>query len=137
MSGFHAARRQAGGGNASTSGTTGSGAHSIVVISERGSRLRWRAVRTTLANTCWVSAPRGVRLPPPRFPYRSVESGTSCGQIERSKNYREDRFSHTYRDFMSAGPQSEAGRRLHRRLSGVNEGYGNRCASISGRTAYG
>ena len=43
MSGFHAARRQAGGGNASASGTTGSGAHSIVVISERGSRLRWRA----------------------------------------------------------------------------------------------
>ena len=35
---------QAGGGNASASGTTGSGAHSIVVISERGSRLRWRAV---------------------------------------------------------------------------------------------
>ena len=64
MSGFHAARRQAGGGNASASGTTGSGAHSIVVISARGSRWRWRAVRTTLASTCWVSAPRRVRLPP-------------------------------------------------------------------------
>ena len=34
------------------------------MISERGSRLRWRAVRTTLASTCWVSAPRRVRLPP-------------------------------------------------------------------------
>ena len=28
------------------------------------SRLRWRAVRTTLASTCWVSAPLRVRLPP-------------------------------------------------------------------------
>ena len=52
VSGFNAARRQPGGGNASASGTTGSGAHSIVVISARGSRLRWRAVRTTLASTC-------------------------------------------------------------------------------------
>ena len=56
--------RQEGGGRARASGTTGSGAHSIVVINERGSRLRWRAVRTTLASTCWVSAPRRVRLPP-------------------------------------------------------------------------
>ena len=28
------------------------------------SRPRWRAVRTTLDSTCWVSAPRRVRLPP-------------------------------------------------------------------------
>ena len=55
---------QAGGGSASASGTTGSGAHSIVAIRAGRSRLRWRAVRTTLASTCWVSAPRRVRLPP-------------------------------------------------------------------------
>ena len=42
--------RQEGGGSASASGTTGSGAHSMVVISGRGSRWRWRAVRTTLAS---------------------------------------------------------------------------------------
>ena len=58
------APRQEGGGSARASGTTGARAHSIVVINERGSRLRWRAVRTTLASTCWVSARRRVRLPP-------------------------------------------------------------------------
>ena len=44
MSGFHAARRQAGGGNASASGTTGSGAHSIVVIRFQK---KWRARKAT------------------------------------------------------------------------------------------
>ena len=55
---------QQGGGSASASGTTGSGAHSIVAIRSGRSRWRWRAVRRTLASTCWVSAPLRVRLPP-------------------------------------------------------------------------
>ena len=62
--GGRACRRQAGGGRSRASGTTGLGAQSRVVISARVSSLRWRAVRTTLASTCWVSAPRRVRLPP-------------------------------------------------------------------------
>ena len=44
--------------------TTGSAARSIAAISGGSSRPRWRAVRTTLARTCWVSAPWRVRLPP-------------------------------------------------------------------------
>ena len=41
---------QEGGGSASASGTTGSGAHSIVAIRSGRSRWRWRAVRRTLAS---------------------------------------------------------------------------------------
>ena len=53
-----------GGGRPNTSGTMGSGARNIVANSAGRSRLRWRAVRTTLARTCWVSAAFRVRLPP-------------------------------------------------------------------------
>ena len=53
-----------GGGSPSTSGTTGAGARNISANSPGTSRPRWRAVRTTLDSTCWVSAPRRVRLPP-------------------------------------------------------------------------
>ena len=53
-----------GGGRPNTSGTMGSGARNIVANSAGRSTLRWRAVRTTLARTCWVSAPLRVRLPP-------------------------------------------------------------------------
>ena len=53
-----------GGGRPRSSGTTGSAARNIAVISGGRSRPRWRAVRTTLASTCWVSAPWRVRLPP-------------------------------------------------------------------------
>ena len=53
-----------GGGRPRSSGTTGSAARNIAVISGGRLRLRWRAVRTTLARTCWVSAPWRVRLPP-------------------------------------------------------------------------
>ena len=45
-------------------GTAGSAARNIVAINGGRSRSRWRAVRTTLDSTCWVSAPRRVRLPP-------------------------------------------------------------------------
>ena len=38
-----------------------SGARNIVANSAGRSRFRWRAVRTTLARTCWVSAPLRVR----------------------------------------------------------------------------
>ena len=41
-----------------------SGARNIAAYRMGRSRLRWRAVRTTLARTCWVSAPLRVRLPP-------------------------------------------------------------------------
>ena len=51
-----------GGGRPRSSGTTGSAARNIAVISGGRSRLRWRAVRTTLARTCWVSAPWRVRF---------------------------------------------------------------------------
>ena len=44
-------------------GTAGSGARSIVATSEAKSRARWRAVRTTLDSTCWVSAALRVRVP--------------------------------------------------------------------------
>ena len=53
-----------GGGRPNTSGTMGSGARNIVANSAGRSTLRCRAVRTTLARTCWVSAPFRVRLPP-------------------------------------------------------------------------
>ncbi len=53
-----------GGGSPKASGTTGPVARNIVAISGGRSRSRWRAVRTTLASTCWVSAPWRVRLPP-------------------------------------------------------------------------
>ena len=56
-----------GGGRPRSSGTTGSAARNIAAISGGRSRLRWRAVRTTLARTCWVSAPWRVRLPPHTF----------------------------------------------------------------------
>ena len=46
-----------GGGRPRSSGTTGSAARNIAAISSGRSRSRWRAVRTTLARTCWVSAP--------------------------------------------------------------------------------
>ena len=68
--------RQAGGGRARASGTTGSGAQSIVVNRARGSSWRWRAVRTTLARICWCVVPapsvrraaagRGLRARPVR-----------------------------------------------------------------------
>ena len=45
-------------------GTMGPVARNIVAISGGRSRWRWRAVRTTLASICWVSAPWRVRLPP-------------------------------------------------------------------------
>ena len=56
-----------GGGSPKASGTTGPVARNIVVISGGRSRSRWRAVRTTLASTCWLSAPWRVRLPPQTF----------------------------------------------------------------------
>ena len=46
------------------SGTIRTGARSIVATTGGRSRSRWRAVRTTLASTCWVSAPWRVRFPP-------------------------------------------------------------------------
>ena len=52
-----------GGGRPNTSGTMDSGARNIVANSAGRSTLRCRAVRTTLARTCWVSAPLRVRLP--------------------------------------------------------------------------
>ena len=80
VSAFHPARRSAagsrscvgavvgahavGGGRLNPSGTMESGARNIVANSAGRSRFRWRAVRTTLARTCWVSAPLRVRLPP-------------------------------------------------------------------------
>ena len=66
MSGFHAARRQAGGGNASGLGHDGFGG----AQHRRDQRARVEVALaggtpwTTLASTCWVSAPRRVRLPP-------------------------------------------------------------------------
>ena len=59
-----AAAHAVGGGRPNTSGTMESGARNIAANSAGRSRLRWRAVRTTLARTCWVSAPLRVRLPP-------------------------------------------------------------------------
>ena len=56
-----------GGGSPKASGTTGPVARNIVAISGGRSRSRWRAVRTTLASTCWLSAPWRVRLPPQTF----------------------------------------------------------------------
>ena len=53
-----------GGGRPRSSGTAGSGARNSAATSGGRSRPRWRAVRTTLASTCWVSAPWRVRLPP-------------------------------------------------------------------------
>ena len=47
-----AALDAAGGGRPNTSGTMGSGARNIVANRSGKSRLRWRAVRTTLARTC-------------------------------------------------------------------------------------
>ena len=46
-----------GGGRPNASGMLGTGARNIVAISAGRSMSRWRAVRTTLAITCWVSAP--------------------------------------------------------------------------------
>ena len=43
------------------------GRSGAVASSVGRSRSRWRAVRTTLASTCWVSAPRRVRVPPQTF----------------------------------------------------------------------
>ena len=59
-----AALDAAGGGRPNTSGTMASGARNIVANRAGRSSLRWRAVRTTLVRTCWVSAPLRVRLPP-------------------------------------------------------------------------
>ena len=51
-----------GGGRPSSSGTAGSGARNSAAISGGRSRPRWRAERTMLASTCWVSAPWRVAV---------------------------------------------------------------------------
>ena len=61
---FRRCTHAGGGGSPNSSGTRGSAARNIVANSAGRSRLRWRAVRTTLARTCCVSAPLRVRLPP-------------------------------------------------------------------------
>ena len=53
-----------GGARPNPSGTKGSGARNIVANRVGRSTSRCRAVRTTLARACWVSAPFLVRLPP-------------------------------------------------------------------------
>ncbi len=69
-------RPQDGGGSASRSGTMGVGARSIVIKSGRSS-LRWRAVRTTLASTCCVSAPLRDGVTPPQR-HRNVPRWSCC-----------------------------------------------------------
>ena len=80
-------RHACGGGRWSASGTTGSVARSIVAISGGRSRCRWEAVRTTLASTCWVSAPWRVRLPPQTFRMttagRMACSARPVGRVDR------------------------------------------------------
>ena len=61
------------GGSPNASGTMESGVRNVVANRAGRSRLRWRAVRTTLARTCWVSAPRWVaRAPVAHFVNRLV-----------------------------------------------------------------
>ena len=76
----------AGGGRPRSSGTTGSAARNIAAISGGRSRPRWRAVRTTLARTCWVSAPWRVRLPPHTL--RMTTAGRMAGLSHATRGPR-------------------------------------------------
>ena len=134
MSGFHAARRSGGWRQRSSaiSGTqTGriGGAQHRSCNSERGSRLRWRAVRTTLASTCrWVSAPL-----PGAVAAADLTRDLTAGRMACSAASWWRRFDGSHKKRNTAG--NSAGQVLGEALGGGQRRRGVESAGRAGRRA--